>query len=67
MSDEPKVEGFIGYITKMDGDQMLVISSEPEDFSSNGGIAEYYAAVWFTIDDPPHPLLENLIPRNSHI
>lgn len=56
MSEETKAEGFIGYITKMDRDRMLVVSSEPEDFSSNSGISDYYAAVWFTIDDPPHPL-----------
>lgn len=56
MSEKPRAEGFIGYITKTDGDRMLVVSSEPEDFSSNGGIWGYYAAVWFTMDDPPHPL-----------
>lgn len=56
MSEEPKAEGFIGYITKMDGERMLVVSSEPADFSSKGGIFGYYAAVWFTMDDPPHPL-----------
>ncbi|MEK3885008.1 DUF3221 domain-containing protein [Paenibacillus sp. PL2-23] len=56
MNDEPLAEGFIGYLTKMDGDRILVVSSEPEELGSNRGLSDYYAAVWFTIDDPPQPL-----------
>ncbi|MHA6480693.1 DUF3221 domain-containing protein [Paenibacillus sp. strain BS8-2] len=56
LDDEPQTRGFVGYITKVDGDRMLVVSSEGEDYSSTGGVSHHYAAVWFTVDDPPHPV-----------
>lgn len=37
-----------GYVVKREEDRILVISSEKEDFSATGGIAEYYEAIWFS-------------------
>ncbi|QKS72644.1 DUF3221 domain-containing protein [Paenalkalicoccus suaedae] len=40
-----------GYITAQDGDRLLFVSSEAQDFSDTGGIEEFYSAIWFTPDD----------------
>lgn len=37
-----------GYVIKREEDRILVISSEKQDFSATGGIAEYYEAIWFS-------------------
>lgn len=43
--DEP---GMIGYIVKVDNGRILVVDPEPKDFSSTGGISEFYNAIWFS-------------------
>lgn len=43
-NDEP---GIIGYVMEKEEDRILVISPEAQDFSSTGGISEYYNAIWF--------------------
>lgn len=37
-----------GYVVKREEDRILVISSEKQNFSATGGIAEYYEAIWFS-------------------
>lgn len=37
-----------GYITKVENQRILVVSSNPKDFSSTGGVKEFYDAVWVT-------------------
>lgn len=44
-SDEP---GIIGYVMNKESDSILVINPEAQDFSSSGGVSEYYDAIWFT-------------------
>lgn len=40
-------KGFIGYVVKIDGDRILVVSPDVKDFSSNGGQKNFYSAIWF--------------------
>lgn len=42
---EPGIEG---YIVKKEGSRILVVDSEPQDFSSTGGLKEFYNAIWFS-------------------
>lgn len=44
LNDEP---GIVGYVMERDGDRILVINPEPQDFSGTGGVSEYYDAIWF--------------------
>lgn len=43
-STEP---GIAGYVTKQEEGRILVVASEPQDFSATGGIDEFYNAIWF--------------------
>lgn len=48
-SDDSKGEaGITGYVMKKDNDRILVVSSEAQDFSSDGGVDEFYNAIWFS-------------------
>ncbi|MFC0560162.1 DUF3221 domain-containing protein [Halalkalibacter alkalisediminis] len=40
--------GITGFVTDIQGNRILVVSSDSKDFSSTGGIAEFYNAIWFT-------------------
>jgi hypothetical protein len=40
--------GIIGYVMEIEGGRMLVVSSEPKNFNSTGGVSEFYDAIWFT-------------------
>lgn len=42
---EPGIEG---YVVKKEDGRMLVVSSVPQDFSSTGGMKEFYNAIWFS-------------------
>lgn len=42
---EPGIEG---YVMKKEDGRMLVVSSVPKDFSSTGGMKEFYNAIWFS-------------------
>ncbi|QYR23197.1 YobA family protein [Paenibacillus sp. sptzw28] len=44
-------KGFIGYVVKIDGDRILVVSPDVKDYSSTGGPKNYYPAIWF--DESP--------------
>lgn len=47
----PLVEpGITGYVTKVDAatDRILVVGSNPHDFSATGGDPEFYDAIWFS-------------------
>jgi len=44
-STEP---GITGYVMQRDNDRILVISQAPKDFSANGGVKEFYDAIWFS-------------------
>ncbi|WP_376769544.1 DUF3221 domain-containing protein [Paenibacillus plantarum] len=35
-----------GYITKVENNRILVVSSKPKNYSSTGGVKEFYDAVW---------------------
>ena len=35
-----------GYVMRKEEGRILVISSEPQDFSSTGGLKEFYNAIW---------------------
>jgi hypothetical protein len=43
--DEP---GITGYVMKKENGRILVISTEKMDFSSTGGVDEFYDAIWFS-------------------
>lgn len=43
--DEP---GMTGYVVKKEGGRILVVDSNPQDFSSTGGVEEFYNAIWFS-------------------
>ncbi|MGO4887630.1 YobA family protein [Anaerobacillus sp. MEB173] len=36
----------VGFITNKDDHRILVVSSEAQDFSSTGGVSEFYDAAW---------------------
>ena len=40
--------GIIGYVTAIENGRILVISTEAQDFSANGGVNEFYDAIWFS-------------------
>lgn len=40
--------GMTGYVMKKEGGRILVVNSNPQDFSSTGGVEEYYDAIWFS-------------------
>lgn len=40
--------GIEGYVVKKDDSRILVVSSVPKDFSSTGGMNEFYNAIWFS-------------------
>jgi hypothetical protein len=42
---EPGIEG---YVVKKEQGRILVVDSNPEDYSSTGGLAEFYNAIWFS-------------------
>lgn len=45
----PSVDpGIIGYVMQKDNKRILVISQRAQDFSSTGGVNEYYDAIWFS-------------------
>ncbi|MDF2591240.1 MAG: hypothetical protein K0S75_706 [Clostridia bacterium] len=45
----PKIEpGIIGYVMKLSNSGMLVVSQGIQDFSSTGGVKEFYNAIWFS-------------------
>ncbi|CAG7658823.1 DUF3221 domain-containing protein [Paenibacillus allorhizosphaerae] len=42
---EPGIEG---YVVEIEDGRFLVVSPVPEDFSSTGGVEEFYNAIWFS-------------------
>lgn len=40
--------GIEGYVVKTEANKILVVSSEPKDYSSTGGVKEFYDAIWFS-------------------
>lgn len=47
--ETPRPEaGISGYIMKKEGGRILVINPEAQDFSSTGGVKEFYNAIWFS-------------------
>lgn len=40
--------GIMGYVVDKENGRILVVSSEAQDFSSNGGVSEFYEAIWFS-------------------
>lgn len=40
--------GIVGYVTDKENGRILVINPDPQDFSANGGVKEYYEAIWFS-------------------
>ncbi|RIW31349.1 DUF3221 domain-containing protein [Bacillus salacetis] len=38
--------GITGYVMDKEGQRILVVSTEAKDFSGNGGMEEFYDAVW---------------------
>lgn len=46
--EKVKLDGAVleGYVVKKEGESILVVSSVPKDFSSTGGVKEYYDAIW---------------------
>jgi hypothetical protein len=48
-SDNSKDEaGITGYVMNKENDRILVVSSKAQDFSANGGVNEFYNAIWFS-------------------
>lgn len=39
--------GITGYVMDIEEGRILVVDSKPQDFSDNGGIGEFYNAIWF--------------------
>lgn len=45
----PNVEpGMIGYVMNKENTRILVVSQVVQDFSSTGGVKEFYNAIWFS-------------------
>jgi len=40
--------GITGYVMKKENGRILVVNPDALDFSANGGIDEYYEAIWFS-------------------
>ncbi|MCD4839223.1 YobA family protein [Neobacillus sedimentimangrovi] len=40
--------GIEGYVVKKESGRILVVASKSEDFSSTGGLKEFYPAIWFS-------------------
>lgn len=43
-----KDPGIEGYVVKKEDGRILVVASMPKDFSSIGGLSEFYNAIWFS-------------------
>ena len=49
INSKPDTEpGMIGYVMDTDNGRILVVDPVTQDFSSTGGINEFYNAIWFT-------------------
>lgn len=44
-AEKPGIEG---YVVKTEKNKILVVSSESKDYSSTGGVKEFYDAIWFS-------------------
>jgi hypothetical protein len=44
-SDPPGMEG---YVMGVEANRILVVESKAKDFSSTGGVEEFYSAIWFS-------------------
>lgn len=40
--------GIMGYVMDKEKDRILAVSSDAQDFSSTGGVEEFYDAIWFS-------------------
>lgn len=40
--------GITGYVMDKEGDRILVVDPESNDYSSTGGVSEFYNAIWFS-------------------
>lgn len=40
--------GITGYVMSKENDRILVVSSDAQDFSPDGGVDEFYNAIWFS-------------------
>src|SRR5690554_3722353 len=47
-SNDESEPGMIGYVVAKEGERILVVESEAQDFSSTGGISEFYNAIMFS-------------------
>lgn len=48
-SKDPKEDpGMIGYVMQKEGEGILVVDPKAQDFSSTGGVREFYNAIWFS-------------------
>jgi len=47
-SDADSEPGITGYVMKKENGRILVVNTDAQDFSANGGVDEYYEAIWFS-------------------
>jgi hypothetical protein len=40
--------GMVGYVVDRENSRILVVDPVPQDFSSTGGLSEFYHAIWFS-------------------
>lgn len=48
IKEPSKTPGIEGYVVDIEGGRFLVVSPVPKDFSSTGGVKEFYDAMWFS-------------------
>lgn len=47
-ASSPNGPGIEGYVVGKEAGRILVVDSTPKDFSSTGGLSEFYNAIWFS-------------------
>lgn len=48
ISEPLNSQSMTGYVMDREGERILVVDDEAQDFSSTGGVSEFYNAIWFS-------------------
>jgi len=47
-NENPDSQSMTGYVMDKEGERILIVDDDTQDFSSTGGVKEFYNAIWFS-------------------
>ena len=47
-NENPDSQSMTGYVMDKEGERILIVDDDTQDFSSIGGVKEFYNAIWFS-------------------